>query len=116
MECKKKMSRKNCPSQQRPSRHHSKSRNVVFEARSALSISPAVPVKMPAFGYAGIRQADRYPYEQSMQCPRCHRQNDAMAKRCAACGWAIPPGQHLLEQSGMVEKPNVAGNDDDAAD
>jgi uncharacterized RDD family membrane protein YckC len=37
-----------------------------------------------------------------MQCPRCHRETSAASKRCTACGWTIPPGQHLLEQSGML--------------
>ena len=37
-----------------------------------------------------------------MECPRCQRTVDAKSRRCAWCGVNVPPGQHLLEQSGVV--------------
>jgi len=37
-----------------------------------------------------------------MECPHCHRQTGLHAQNCAACGGAIPPAQHLLEESGVV--------------
>jgi len=38
-----------------------------------------------------------------MECPFCQNQTSAYSKRCNTCGKAIPPGQYLLEESGMVE-------------
>lgn len=38
-----------------------------------------------------------------MECPFCQSQTAANAKYCDVCGEAIPPGQHLLEESGVVE-------------
>src|SRR5262249_9528562 len=69
-----------------------------------------------SFGYAGIEEIRGYPKptatavfcrtglarQTSMQCPRCQRETSGASKRCTACGWTIPPGQHLLEQSGML--------------
>jgi len=37
-----------------------------------------------------------------MQCPRCQRSVDAKSRRCSWCGINVLPGQHLLEQSGVV--------------
>jgi len=38
-----------------------------------------------------------------MECPFCHRQNVAYSTQCKHCRKAIPPGQHLLEESGIIE-------------
>lgn len=38
-----------------------------------------------------------------MECPHCHRQTDPYRARCDCCGAVIPPAQHLLEESGVVE-------------
>src|SRR5215470_16133626 len=38
-----------------------------------------------------------------MECPFCQSQTSAYSKRCNSCGKAIPPGQYLLEESGVVE-------------
>jgi uncharacterized RDD family membrane protein YckC len=38
-----------------------------------------------------------------MECPHCHRQTDPHRERCTCCGGVIPPAQHLLEESGVVE-------------
>ena len=38
-----------------------------------------------------------------MECPHCQRQTSPHAERCSACGGVIPPGQHMLEESGVVE-------------
>jgi uncharacterized RDD family membrane protein YckC len=37
-----------------------------------------------------------------MECPRCRRTVDTKTRKCAWCGVNVPPGQHLLEQSGVV--------------
>jgi len=37
-----------------------------------------------------------------MECPRCKRTVDAKLRRCNWCGVNVPPGQHLLEESGIV--------------
>lgn len=37
-----------------------------------------------------------------MECPRCQRTVDAKSRRCTWCGINVLPGQHLLEQSGVV--------------
>lgn len=37
-----------------------------------------------------------------MQCPRCRRTIDSKSCRCTWCGINVPPGQHLLEDSGVV--------------
>ncbi len=41
-----------------------------------------------------------------MECPNCHRQTSSASQRCTSCGAEIPPGQFLLEQSGVL--PPVA--------
>ena len=41
-----------------------------------------------------------------MECPHCHRQTGSASRRCTSCGAEIPPGQFLLEQSGVL--PAVA--------
>jgi len=41
-----------------------------------------------------------------MECPHCHRQTGSASRRCTFCGAEIPPGQFLLEQSGVL--PAVA--------
>ena len=38
-----------------------------------------------------------------MECPFCHSQTSVYSKRCNSCGKAIPPGQYLLEESGVVD-------------
>src|SRR5207253_2589882 len=38
-----------------------------------------------------------------MECPHCQRPTSPHAERCSACGGVIPPGQHMLEESGVVE-------------
>jgi uncharacterized RDD family membrane protein YckC len=38
-----------------------------------------------------------------MECPFCKSQTSVYSKRCNRCGKAIPPGQYLLEESGLVE-------------
>jgi len=40
---------------------------------------------------------------QLMECPFCQSQTSVYSKRCNSCGKAIPPGQCLLEESGVVE-------------
>src|SRR3954467_13079254 len=37
-----------------------------------------------------------------MECPRCRRTVGKRTRKCAWCGVNVPPGQHLLEQSGVV--------------
>jgi uncharacterized RDD family membrane protein YckC len=51
-----------------------------------------------------------------MECPRCKRTIDAKQRRCGWCGVDVLPGQHLLEESGVVVpiRP-AAGEDDDSA-
>lgn len=41
-----------------------------------------------------------------MECPNCGRHLTSHRQRCTACGKAIPPAQHLLEESG-VEPPSA---------
>jgi uncharacterized RDD family membrane protein YckC len=38
-----------------------------------------------------------------MECPFCQSQTSLYSKRCKSCGKPIPPGQYLLEESGLVE-------------
>src|SRR5215470_10994314 len=38
-----------------------------------------------------------------MQCPFCQSQTSVYSKRCNSCRKAIPPGQYLLEESGVVD-------------
>jgi uncharacterized RDD family membrane protein YckC len=38
-----------------------------------------------------------------MECPNCGHYTRAHSQRCGSCGRIIPPGQHLLELSGIVE-------------
>jgi uncharacterized RDD family membrane protein YckC len=40
--------------------------------------------------------------EVTMECPRCKRSVDAKSHRCTWCGINVLPGQHLLEESGVV--------------
>src|ERR1700747_1220391 len=40
---------------------------------------------------------------QPMECPFCQSQTSVYSKRCNSCGKAIPPGQYLLEESGVVD-------------
>ncbi len=37
-----------------------------------------------------------------MECPNCHRQTSSASRRCTSCRAEIPPGQFLLEQSGVL--------------
>jgi uncharacterized RDD family membrane protein YckC len=39
-----------------------------------------------------------------MECPHCFSQIRSQAKRCKRCGGAIPSGQYLLEEAGVVER------------
>ena len=47
-------------------------------------------------------------FGQAMECPFCQRQIAACSKQCKHCGRAIPPGQYLLEESGIVEPTSSA--------
>jgi uncharacterized RDD family membrane protein YckC len=38
-----------------------------------------------------------------MECPFCQSQTSVYSKRCNRCGKTIPPGQYLLEESGLVD-------------
>src|SRR5512142_867000 len=38
-----------------------------------------------------------------MDCPNCGNYVNARSQCCGSCGKIIPPGQHLLEESGIVE-------------
>src|SRR5215813_10256995 len=38
-----------------------------------------------------------------MECPFCQNQTSPHSKNCDCCGEAIPPAQHLLEESGVNE-------------
>src|SRR5947209_12286338 len=38
-----------------------------------------------------------------MECPCCQSQVSSSAKNCEVCGEPIPPGQYLLEESGIIE-------------
>lgn len=51
-----------------------------------------------------------------MECPRCKRTIDAKQRRCGWCGVDVLPGQHLLEESGIVVpiRPATRGEDDSA--
>jgi uncharacterized RDD family membrane protein YckC len=44
-----------------------------------------------------------------MECPHCHSQIGTQSKNCKRCGGAIPAGQHLLEECGLIE-PAPAAN------
>ena len=44
-----------------------------------------------------------------MECPNCGRQLGAHSQRCASCGKAVPPGQHLLEEAGLLADEAAAG-------
>src|SRR5436309_15250064 len=46
-----------------------------------------------------------------MECPRCKRTVDPKLRRCNWCGVNVPPGQHMLEESGIV----VPNRDTDSA-
>jgi uncharacterized RDD family membrane protein YckC len=43
-----------------------------------------------------------------MRCPNCESQLSPYAKQCDRCGEEIPAGQHLLEESGVVEPAPAA--------
>lgn len=43
------------------------------------------------------------PADTTMQCPNCQSQLSPYAAQCDRCGEEIPAGQHLLEESGIVE-------------
>jgi uncharacterized RDD family membrane protein YckC len=43
-----------------------------------------------------------------MECPHCHRQTGVHVENCGSCGGYIPPAQHLLEESGVVEPESLA--------
>ncbi len=38
-----------------------------------------------------------------MECPNCRNRVNPYSSRCAYCGAVIPPGQYLLEESGIVK-------------
>lgn len=42
-----------------------------------------------------------------MECPHCHSQINSSSKHCKRCGGAIPAGQYLLEECGLVEPAPV---------
>jgi uncharacterized RDD family membrane protein YckC len=39
-----------------------------------------------------------------MECPNCGNRINTYSRRCSCCGRTIPPGQYLLEKSGVVER------------
>ncbi len=43
-----------------------------------------------------------------MECPKCWNTINSRSNRCGRCGAIIPPGQYLLEQSGVVERPTAS--------
>jgi uncharacterized RDD family membrane protein YckC len=43
-----------------------------------------------------------------MECPFCQRQTTSYLNRCKHCGKTIPPSQHLLEESGIIEPVDPA--------
>lgn len=43
-----------------------------------------------------------------MECPHCHSQVSSHSKHCKRCGGAIPSGQHLLDECGVVESRPAA--------
>jgi uncharacterized RDD family membrane protein YckC len=43
-----------------------------------------------------------------MECPYCGSQIGIYSKQCNRCGKAIPAGQHLLEESGLIESEPAA--------
>ena len=45
-----------------------------------------------------------------MQCPNCQSQLSPYAAQCDRCGEGIPAGQHLLEESGVVEPAPTAAS------
>ena len=47
-------------------------------------------------------------FSQVMECSFCQRQTGTYSKQCKHCGKAIPPGQYLLEESGIVEPTSSA--------
>jgi uncharacterized RDD family membrane protein YckC len=52
-------------------------------------------------------------HSQLMQCPNCHKKNGPQSPRCWSCGASIPPGQFLLEESGVIaaSEPEVTPPD-----
>jgi uncharacterized RDD family membrane protein YckC len=46
-----------------------------------------------------------------MECPHCHSQISTHSTHCKRCGGAIPLGQHLLEETGILEeeRPDSGG-------
>ncbi len=40
---------------------------------------------------------------EAMECPFCERETSPYAKQCHSCGKPIPPAQHLLQESGVIE-------------
>jgi len=45
-----------------------------------------------------------------MECPHCHTHISSNSKHCKRCGGAIPAGQHLLEECGVVEPVPTASH------
>jgi len=43
-----------------------------------------------------------------MECPHCHSQVSSHSKHCKRCGGAIPSGQYLLEECGLIEPKPAA--------
>src|SRR5512147_2677651 len=39
-----------------------------------------------------------------MECPNCGNRINTYNRRCGCCGATIPPGQYLLEESGVVKR------------
>jgi uncharacterized RDD family membrane protein YckC len=39
-----------------------------------------------------------------MECPNCGNRINTYSRRCSCCGRTVPPGQYLLEKSGVVER------------
>jgi len=43
-----------------------------------------------------------------MECPFCQHPTSAYSRQCNSCGRPIPPGQYLLEESGLIEASPTA--------
>jgi uncharacterized RDD family membrane protein YckC len=46
-----------------------------------------------------------------MECPKCRKDITNYSRQCGFCNATIPPGQYLLEESGIVERSTPAATD-----
>lgn len=42
-----------------------------------------------------------------MECPHCHKQTSPQSETCQCCGRSIPPAQHLLDESGVLDEGDI---------